>query len=71
MPYRRYVMELNKLRAARPAAGKSGSGRLPADFRAAYPQQTSLIAALLAPDPADRPSAAQVLASGQGLRFRV
>ena len=58
------AVELNQLRSARPPAGQSGSERLPPDFRSKYPQQTTLIAALLAPDPAERPSAAEVLSSG-------
>ncbi|ACO63607.1 predicted protein [Micromonas commoda] len=58
------AVELNQLRSARPTAGQSGSERLPPDFRSKYPQQTTLIAALLAPDPSERPSAAEVLSSG-------
>ena len=58
------AVELNELRSARPPPGESGSRRLPEDFRARFPQQTTLIAALLNPDPDERPSAAEVLASG-------
>ena len=58
------AVELNELRSARPPPGESGSRRLPEDFRARFPHQTTLIAALLNPDPDDRPSAAEVLASG-------
>ena len=58
------AVELNDLRTKIVPPGESGSRRLPADFRAAYPQQTTLIAALLNPDPNERPSAAEVLSSG-------
>lgn len=47
--------ELSELRASR---------ALPDGFAASYPQQARLITALLAPDPAQRPSAAEVLSSG-------
>ena len=62
------AMELGALRAARPAAGSSGAADVahvaPDDFRTRFPQQTILVAALLVPDPNERPSASEVLASG-------
>ena len=50
------VAVLTELRASR---------MLPPDFVAAFPAQAALIRALLAPDPGQRPSAAEVLSSGQ------
>jgi eukaryotic translation initiation factor 2-alpha kinase 4 len=62
------AVELGALRAAKPKSGSSGAadvaGVAPEDFRAKFPQQTALVAALLAPDPNERPSASEVLSSG-------
>jgi translation initiation factor 2-alpha kinase 4 len=62
------AVELGALRAARPAVGSSGATDVaqvaPYDFRTKFPQQTTLVAALLAPDPNQRPSASEVLSSG-------
>lgn len=62
------AVELGALRAAKPKSGSSGAadvaGVAPEDFRAKFAQQTALVAALLAPDPSERPSASEVLSSG-------
>ena len=62
------AVELGALRAAKPKSGSSGAadvaGVAPEDFRANFAQQTALVAALLAPDPSERPSASEVLSSG-------
>ena len=61
------AVELGALRAAKPKSGSSGAadvaGVAPEDFRANFAQQTALVAALLAPDPSERPSASEVLSS--------
>ena len=62
------AVELGALRAAKPKSGSSGAADVasvaPEDFRAKFAQQTALVAALLAPDPSERPSASEVLSSG-------
>ena len=62
------AVELGALRAAKPRSGSSGAadvaGVAPEDFRAKFAQQTALVAALLAPDPSERPSASEVLSGG-------
>ena len=62
------AVELGALRAAKPKSGSSGAADVasvaPEDFRAKFAQQTALVAALLAPDPSERPGASEVLSSG-------
>ena len=58
------AVELNELQIRASASGRERQPSPPGRFPSAVSQQTTLIAALLNPDPDDRPSAAEVLASG-------